>query len=161
MMGWETAVTTVTGVLVTLLGVAVGGWISNRSQNRAWSRSVLADACTALLQEQARTYMALVRWRFKEVDRVDWAGWNAALARLQLVAAPTIVEAALRLDRAFWQLSTGIRGNIDDAKWCELRDEVEERRLDFVNVARRQFSPSAVALRSLIAKPNETSETAA
>lgn len=158
-MGWETVISTAAGVLATLLGVAVGGWISNRGQSRAWSRSVLADACAALLQEQATTYMALVRWRSKEPERVDWAGWNAALARVQLVGSPSIVEAALGLDSAFWRFSAGIRENVDEVGWRQLRDEVEKRRLAFVNAARMQLSPSAATLRRLVGKPEETNQS--
>lgn len=159
-MGWETALSTAAGVLATLLAVAVGGWISNRGQNRAWSRTVLADACAVLLQEQATTYMALVRWRSKDLERVDWAGWNAALARVQLVAPSNIVEAALGLDTAIWRFSGGIRENVDELGWCQLRDDVENRRLAFVNAARGHLSPSAAALRRLVGKPDETNPRA-
>ncbi|MGC4797149.1 hypothetical protein ACLQ3H_23965 [Micromonospora saelicesensis] len=153
-MNWEMGLSTATGVLVTLLGVAVGAWMSNRSQSRAWSRSVLTDTSAALLQEQATTDMGLVRWRSKEIERVDWAGWNAALARVQLVGPPSIVEAALKLDAAFWSIGTGIRENVDEVGWCQLRDEVELRRLEFVNAARQQLSPSTAPLHRLVGKPD-------
>ncbi|MEV1320092.1 hypothetical protein AB0J14_28905 [Micromonospora arborensis] len=159
-MDWETALSTATGVVVTLLGVAAGGWMSNRSQSEAWSRTVLTDTSAALLQEQATTYMALVRWRSKELERVDWAGWNAALARVQLVGPPSIVEAALKLDGAFWRFGTGIRENVDEVGWCQLSDEVELRRLEFVNAARRQLSPSAAKLHRLVGKPDRANQPA-
>lgn len=102
--------------------------------------------------------MGLVRLRSKELERVDWAGWNGALARVQLVGPPSIVEAALKPDAAFWSIGTGIRENVDEAGWCQLRDEVELRRLEFVNAARRQLSPSAASLYRLVGKPGRQTD---
>ncbi|MFE7873564.1 hypothetical protein ACFUYE_24830 [Micromonospora humida] len=155
-MSWEIGISAATGALVTLLSVAAGGWIAERSQKRAWSRATLSDACAMLVQEQATTYMALIRWRDNEIDRVDWARWNAALARVHMVCPPSVVESAISLDEAFWHFSTGIRNKVDEARWFQLRDSVEQRRLDFVNVVRKQLSPAAGALHRLVGKPDET-----
>ncbi|MEV2242207.1 hypothetical protein [Micromonospora sp. NPDC049891] len=157
-MGWEVAVSAATAVVVTLLGVAAGAWVTERSQKRTWSRNALAEACATLVQEQTATYMALMRWRSEEIERVDWTGWNAALARVQLVAPTNVVNAALSLDTAFWHFSDGIRDHVDETGWCQLRDEAQQQRLDFVNLVRQHLAPSAGELKSLVGRPSRSSE---
>src|ERR1700683_2367854 len=96
--------TTLGAVLTTILGVLVGSALSNRSQQRQWSRDRQADACAQVLRESSNVLIELNRMTREPIepaaDRVrvptsmDWKAWNEALAMIVLVADHQIVEAA-------------------------------------------------------------------
>jgi hypothetical protein len=69
---------------------------------------------------------------------------------VDLVADHEIVEAAQAIDAQIWRIHQLVkRGWMPGGGWFELRDSVEARRQDFVNIARRRLSASGPPLRRL------------
>jgi hypothetical protein len=157
-------VTTIGAVLTTLLGVLVGSILSNRSQARHWSRDRQADACAQVLRESSNALIELARLNGQRVSpapdgarvlaSMDWRPWNEALAMVNLVADHDIAEAARAIDAEFWPVHLQIkRGWTGDGDWPGLRDPVEARRQEFVNVARKHLASSGPPLRRLTGRP--------
>ena len=72
---------------------------------------------------------------------LDWKPWNEALAMIALVADYDIVEAAQAIDAQIWPVHQQIkRGWSPDGGWFSLRDAIETRRQDFVNIARERLA---------------------
>jgi hypothetical protein len=158
------ALTTLGAVLTTLLGVLVGSILTNRSQTRQWSRDRQADACAQVLRESSNLLIELAKLHGQKVasvpDRVriqtplDWKPWNEALAMVNLVADHDIVAAAHAVDAEFWPVHQQVkRGWTKEGDWYKLRSPIEERRRDFVNVARKHLAPSGMPLRRLTGRP--------
>jgi hypothetical protein len=86
-----------------------------------------------------------LRGQWKHDQRVDWAPWNEALAKISLVADRAVVEAAGEIDAVFWRHSDRInRGEItDEAAWFTATEPMEAARLAFVNTAKRHVLGSA------------------
>jgi hypothetical protein len=79
-----------------------GGTIAGRSQKRHWTRDKQVEACSAIISESTRTQLALRRgWRHGE--KIDWNGWNQALALISLVGTPAAIAAADTMDAVFWR----------------------------------------------------------
>ncbi len=165
---WSLIITTAGAVLTTLLGVLVGGAVSNRSQQRSWSRDRQADACAQVLRESSNVLIELAAMSAQRVKPartqsadplclptpIDWKPWNEALAMVNLVADHEIADAAHAIDAEIWPVHLKIkRGLASDGDWYVLRDKVEVRRQDFVNVARKRLSSSGPPLPSLTGRP--------
>ncbi len=164
---WDLVVSAAGGILAALLGVIVGGVISNRAQQQQWSLTSQTEACVVVLREYTRVTMAFSRVSLDRLNReyrdrlqelgtpFDWAPWNQALAAVNLIAAPDIVAAAHRIDALFWQASQRVwRGELDDpTDWFQVRDMLEEARLNFVNIARRQLGRPGPPLSRLHGRP--------
>jgi hypothetical protein len=141
--------------VVTLLGAVTGGAIGSRSEKQHWTRDKQIEACTAIVSESTRTQLALRRlWRRGE--KVDWYGWNQALALISLVGTPTSIAAADKMDAAFWNSTSQMdkAGAFDEAIWANIVQQLETARLSFINEARREIIGVSVALERLpIARP--------
>jgi hypothetical protein len=170
--GIVSPIVTIAGAaLTTLLGVLVGAVLSNRSQRRQWSRDRKADACAQVLRESSNMLIELADMLIKMVGSdhqraiptagqldvptsLDWKPWNEALAMISLVADHDIVDAALAIDAEFWPVHLKIkRGLAGEEDWRDLRDPIEAKRKDFVNVARQHLAPPGPLLRRLTARP--------
>jgi hypothetical protein len=159
--------TTVGAVLTTLLGVCAGSVLSNRSQQRQWSRDRQADACAQVLRESSNVLIELNRMTRETIQPVadgvrvptsmDWKAWNEALAMIALVADHQIVEAAQAIDAQIWPVHQQIkRGWIPEGGWFMVRDAIDDRRRDFVNIARKRLAPSGPPLRRLTGRPSSS-----
>jgi hypothetical protein len=109
-------ITTAGAVLITLLGVLVGGAVSNRSQQRNWSRDRQADACAQVLRESPSLLIELAAMNAKRLKSkpkrrpdaqclptpIGWKPWNEALAMMNLIADHDIAEAAHAIDAEIW-----------------------------------------------------------
>jgi hypothetical protein len=81
---------------------------------------------------------------------IDWKAWNEALAMVALVAEPAIVEAAQAIDAQMWPVHQQIkRGWLPEGGWFVLRESIEGRRHDFVNVARKHLAAPGPPVRRL------------
>jgi hypothetical protein len=166
---WSLIITTTGAVLTTLLGVLVGGVVSNRSQRRHWSRDRQMEACAQVLRESSNVLIGLAAANGQRVNPtpeqrahpvaglpslVDWRPWNEALALVNLVADHRIVEAAHAIDAEIWPVHMKIKaGVLRDGDWFGLRDEIESRRCEFVNVARQHLASAGPPLRRLTGRP--------
>jgi hypothetical protein len=133
----------VSGAVVTLLGVVVGGVMTGRSQRRHWLRDKQIEACAALLRESTAIQIAL-RHLWKRQETTEWTAWNQALAMIWLIGTPAVRNEAKRMDRIFWLFRERIkRGQIyGESAWGEVRDEMELARRDLINAARREMVAS-------------------
>lgn len=158
--------TTLGAVLTTLFGVLVGSALSNRSQARQWSRDHQADACAQVLRESSNVLIELARLNGQRIEpapdgaaiqtSLDWKPWNEALAMVNLVATNDIVEAAHAIDAEFWPVHQQIkRGWTIEGHWYKLRGPIEDRRRDFVNVARDHLAPPGIPLQRLTGRPTD------
>lgn len=156
--------TTVGAVLTTLLGVLVGSALSNRAQQRQWSRDHQADACALILRESSNLLIELVKLIDLKIapapdgvrvpTSMDWRPWNEALAMIDLVAHHEIVNAAHAIDREFWPVHQQIkRGWVTHGDWPTLRHPIEVRREEFVNVARRHLVSPGSPIPRLTGRP--------
>jgi hypothetical protein len=139
----------VSGAIVTLLGVVVGGAITGRSQRNQWLRDKQIDACAAVIRESTAMQITLKgRWGTVE-EPLDWTSWNQALATIWLVATPAVRAEAKRMDRLFWLCQARMKREqiANEVVWAELRDEMELSRRDLINAARHEV----VATRDLVA----------
>jgi hypothetical protein len=158
------AITTVGAVLATLLGVLVGSVLSSRAQQRQWSRDRQADACAQVLRESSNLLIEFTRLMRQPIASapdganvptpMDWRPWNEALAMIDLVAEHQIVEAAHAIDAQIWPVHQQLkRGWLPDGGWLAVRDPIEARRQDFVNIARRRLAAPGPPLRRLTGRP--------
>ncbi|WP_285619159.1 hypothetical protein [Kineosporia sp. NBRC 101677] len=103
----------VSGSVLALLGVVVGGLLAARAQSRHWRFSEQADACAAFLAAYAGVYLAHVEavrsgtaaTAQHTSDFVDWAQFNEALEALNIRRTPR----SLRL-RTIWTRHSGGSG---------------------------------------------------
>src|ERR1035441_1512345 len=73
---------------------------------------------------------------------------------VNLVADHEITEAAQAIDAEVWPVHLQIRnGMTADGDWYALRDKVEARRRDFVNIARKRLSSAGPPLRRRTGRP--------
>ncbi|WP_146087405.1 hypothetical protein [Thermomonospora echinospora] len=166
---WSLIVTTVGAVLTTLLGVLVGGAVTSRSQRRHWSRDRQMEACAQVLRESSNVLIELAAANGQRINPdlvrmerpmaglptlIDWRPWNEALAMVNLVADHDIVEAAHAIDMEMWPVHLKIKaGMTREGDWFGLRDKIESRRRDFVNVARGRLASAGPPLRRLTGRP--------
>jgi hypothetical protein len=157
-------ITTIGAVLTTLVGVLVGSVMSSRSQDRQWARDRQADACTQVLRESSNVLIEFTRLIWQSIapapdganvpTPMDWRPWNEALAMIDLIAHHEIVEAAQAIDAQIWPVHQQIkRGWAPDGGWLRLRDPIEARRQDFVNIARKHLAAPGPPLRRLTGRP--------
>jgi hypothetical protein len=167
---WSLIITTVGAVLTTLLGVLVGGAITSRSQQRHWSRDRQTEACAQVLRESSNVLIQLaaangrlVNPTTEQLERpvpglptlLDWRPWNEALAMASLLADHQLVEAALTIDAEIWPIHLKIKARaVAEGDWFALRDKIEDRRRDFVNVARNHLASAGPKLTRLTGRPN-------
>jgi hypothetical protein len=167
---WSLIITTASAVLTTLLGVLVGGVVANRSQKRHWSRDRQMEACAQVLRESSNVLIELAAANGQRVNPtpeqlahpvpglptlIDWRPWNEALAMVNLVADHDIVEAAHAIDAEIWPIHLQIKaGVVREGDWFALRDKIESRRREFVNVARGRLASAGPPLRRLTGRPS-------
>lgn len=85
---------------------------------------------------------------------LGWRPWNEALAVIDLVADHEIVEAAHAIDAEIWRVHQQVkRGWVPHGEWLAVRDPVEARRQDFVNIARTRLAATGPPLRRLTGRP--------
>jgi hypothetical protein len=145
------------GVLAALAGVLAGGAVSNRSQTRQWLRAEQVRACADVLRESTKVLLELERASRKNRKQdVDWGPWNEALATISIVADRTIVDAAVRIDECFWPSSMKVDSlSVSDAEWCAIREQIESRRLEFINSSRRVLGRSGPPVQQILGRPAE------
>jgi hypothetical protein len=137
---WQILISTLGAGAASLIGVAVGAALSSRNQQRHWTRDKQVDACKEILVESTRAQLGL-RHSLMGGERVDWSGWNEALAFTWLVCSPNIAQAARSIDEMFWRYGAELGGGrFSDESWAEARDAIEEARLTFINTARVEIA---------------------
>lgn len=148
-------------VLTTLLGVFAGSYVSGRTQRvqRSWDRQT--DACAQVLRESAAILVSLARVARQTASApdpapgVDWRLWNDALAMVGLVADHDVAEAAFVIDERIWRAHLALtRGMTTPDQWFALRDEVEDRRRRFAEIARRRLDVPGPVPRRLHGRPD-------
>lgn len=73
---------------------------------------------------------------------------------VNLVADRRIVEAAQAIDAEIWPIHLKIKaGVLRGGDWFELRDKIESRQREFVNVVRQHLTSSGPPLRRLTGRP--------
>jgi hypothetical protein len=93
-------------------------------------------------------------WRHGE--KVDWYGWNQALALISLVGTPKSIAAADKMDAVFWNSTSRMdeADAFDEGIWADIVQRLETARLSFINEARRELIGVSVDLERLpIARP--------
>lgn len=142
------------GIIATLLGVLLGAVLTRRAQERYWLRDRQVDACLGIMRESNRVQFAL-RSAWREGTRPDWVPWNEALAVLTLVTRPELVSSAQQIDGSFWEANRKINsGEItSEEQWAQLRVTIEDARLNFINLARRQLADRREPVSRLAARP--------
>jgi hypothetical protein len=141
------------GIFATLLGVVLGGVLTRRAQETSWLRDRQVDACLGIMRESNRTQFDL-RSAWRGGTRPDWVPWNEALTVLTLVSRTELISAALQIDETFWQADHKIGDGqiISEEGWAQVRDVIEEARLDFINLARRSLADRHEAVSRLAAR---------
>ncbi|MET8142166.1 hypothetical protein ABZU32_17805 [Sphaerisporangium sp. NPDC005288] len=142
------------GILGTLLGVVIGGVLTRRAQKEHWLRDRQVDACLGIMRESNRVQFGfLSAWR--DGTRTDWVAWNEALTVLTLVSRPDLVSVAHRIDQVFWETNRKIsmREITSEKEWAVSRGSIEDARLAFINLARRQFADRPEPVARLAARP--------
>jgi hypothetical protein len=139
---WEVLVSTAGGVAATIIGVAVGGVVSRRGQDRHWLRDTQTEAYAAVLREYTRIEFDLrVAYHQDRQVAPDWARWGAALATLSLVASPEVAIAAERLSLAMREFEEFVKGGRrpthDELGGFSAR--LAQAQMAFVNTARRSL----------------------
>ena len=73
---------------------------------------------------------------------------------IDLVADFQIVAAAHEIDAQIWRAHQQVkRGWVPEGEWPTVRDPIESRRQDFVNIARKRLSTAGPPLRRLTGRP--------
>ena len=150
-MSWSLVITTLGAVLTTLLGVLVGGVVSNRVQTRHWLRDHRMEAYVQILRESSNVWTALASVKAQHDSApsgngdhrlpVNWKPWNEFLATVNLTANQEIVEAAYVIDERLWRTKLRIKaGPIPEEEWFSIREKLESSRREFANVARRHLA---------------------
>lgn len=151
----DVIVSTAGGVLATLAGVLVGGLQGSRSQTQQWFRAEQVQVCADVLRESTKILLEFERaGRQNRKQQVDWGPWNEVLATISVVADQSIVDAAVRIDECFWDSSDPIDAlNLGYDEWVAIRDRIELRRLEFINVSRRVLGRSGSPLQQILGRP--------
>ena len=90
----------------------------------------------------------------QRIEASRWAPWNQALAAVNLLADPRIVEAAHQIDALFWELHLKIaRSKVDDEEWVAIRARVRVAQLNFVNTVRARIGRKDSPLRKISGRP--------
>lgn len=85
---------------------------------------------------------------------LDWKPWNEAIAMISLTADHEIVDAAHAIDAEFWRAHLQLRrGWLGEGGWPTVREPIEARRQDFINVSRRHLAHPGPPLRRLGGRP--------
>jgi hypothetical protein len=165
---WSLIITTASAVATTLLGVIVGGLVSGRAQARHWTRDHEMEACALLLCESSNILIELAAMNGRRLhpppgeirpvpglrSEIDWQPWNEALAMVNLIANDQIVQAAHLIDAEIWPVHLKIKAEmVQGDDWFPLRDQIEHRRREFINVARRQLGATGRSLRRSAGRP--------
>ena len=100
---------TLTGAVLALAGVVIGGWINARSQRDQWLKDKKYQSCVDLLIQFEPLYNDVASSRLGKVPVVTWTPWNQALESVSVVCDAGVVEAAYLLDEAFWRVDWKIR----------------------------------------------------
>ena len=131
---------TITGAIVGLGGVFIGNILTTRAQRRHWTRDKQIETCTSIITESTYMQLALLA-AWKQKGSLDWTAWNQALAVVWLVNEPGVIEAAASMDRIFWSAGAQINNSQikNDEDWIPLRDQMEQARLNFINIARTRI----------------------
>lgn len=139
-MHWDVIITAVVGVATTLIGVSYGSLLARRQQVESWSRDRQVDACAEIVRASMQVYRQLRNLFLNRVTQadLDWVPWTEALAVIDLVGHPSVVEAAHALDDATKKASYAARSqSTAEAKdWDPIREPLEAARLSFINAAR-------------------------
>ena len=114
---WGNAIA-VSGSVLALLGVVVGGLMAARAQSRHWRFSEQADACAAFLAVYAGVYLAYAEAVRSGTagaaqhtsDFVDWSQFDEALETLNLRVDAEIAQAAHDLDASLWRVGRELLG---------------------------------------------------
>lgn len=155
-MALDPFLSTLAGALVGLAGVVLGSTLTTRSQRRHWTRRQQINTCRDVVAQSTETQLALLQL-WKSHEQVSWTKWNQSLAIVSLLNDPEIISAAADIDRIFWDCSSRIKnGSLrSDADWKELRDQMEQARLTFINVARQRIVRSKKGITQLpISRPS-------
>jgi hypothetical protein len=160
---WGSAITLV-AALLALAGVALGNLLEAQNQRQHWRLSEEAASCVRFLGEFAAVYSSYFRALEEDSARgansttafVQWAPYAESLDMLNVVGSRPIVEAAHRLDRLVWMTGNQLlKGDLNALNWRQNRAEFEAERLQFINVARRQFGKGSQPLLRLNGRPPE------
>ena len=168
-MPWSLILTLLGAVVTTLLGVLVGSVATSRSQRRHWSRDRQMEACAQVLRESSNVLIELAAVNGRQVNpssqqrerplpglptQIDWRPWNEALAVINLVGDHNVVVAAHAIDAEVWPIHLQIKaGMLGGGEWFTLRDKIDARRREFVNVARQQLAATGPPLLRLTGRP--------
>jgi hypothetical protein len=157
MISVDVVVSAAGAVLAALAGVLAGGAVSTRAQTRQWLRAEQVRACANVLRESTKVLLELERASRKNRQQdVDWGPWNEALAAVSIVADQSIVDAAVQIDGCFWPSSRKVDSlNVADAEWLAIRNQIETRRLEFINTTRRVLGRSGPPLQQILGRPAE------
>ncbi|WP_162795826.1 hypothetical protein [Nonomuraea lactucae] len=144
---WTLIIAPLGAMIATLLGVVVGGNVSNRSQQRHWLRDRQMEACAQILRESSNVTIELSMMHGHcsppgtAPAALDWRPWNEALAMVNLIGAKEIVEAAHTIDTVIWRIHIQVKAGLaTGAEWFPMRDRIEAQRREFVNVVRRHLA---------------------
>lgn len=145
------------GILATLLGVTLGAILTSRTHNSSWTRDRQLEAYAAVIRESTRAQLGLRNQLRRRIHRVDWTGWNEALAMVCLVGKPELVRLAQEMDVALWHASRTVaytEEEISEERWIELRNPLEQSRLVFLNAARRAIARDVSVVERLVSRPS-------
>jgi hypothetical protein len=147
----------VAGVLATLLGVGLGGVLTRRQQVDAWSRDRQVDACAEIVRASAQVQRALrdlYLARIAQMD-LDWRPWTEALAVVDLVGHPDVVDAAHAMDEAIWRSAYAARdkSGAGEEVWETINGPMEAARLIFINTSRKHLLTNKQPLTSINRRP--------
>ncbi|MEV6033581.1 hypothetical protein AB0L65_20670 [Nonomuraea sp. NPDC052116] len=144
---WTQIITPLIAVLGTLLGVLVGDRMNRRSQRHHWSRQVQQEACDQVFRESSRLMIDLVGLigaKSKPTTKskeLDWNPWSNALGSLNTSVHQEIVDAAHAVDTEIWRAHRQIDVGLPALEmWFSLRDQIDLKRLDFVNAVRKHVT---------------------
>lgn len=142
------------GMCATVLGVMLGAILTRRTQVQHWLRDREVDACLGIMRESNRVQFAL-RAAWRSGTKPDWVPWNEALTVLTLVTRRELVLAAQQIDHVVWESSQEISAQriTSEEEWALVRSAIEEARLAFINLARRQLADRREPVSRLAARP--------
>jgi hypothetical protein len=153
---WGVVVSTVGGVMATVVGVLVGGFVGYRSQDRHWLKNTQAAAYAVVLREYTRIEFQLRSAYYRdERPVVDWAPWGAALASLSLVASPQVADTTHRFSTAMREFEQFVLGGkrAEEAELHRVSAVLAEAQMAFVNAARRSLDRSQQPLTPQLGGP--------
>ena len=148
---------TLTGAVLALAGVLIGGWINARSQRDQWLKDKKYRSCVDLLIQFEPLYNDFVLSRHGKRPDVAWTAWNQALEGVSVVCDAGVVDAAYLVDEAFWRVDWKIRGGeVGQEKWIENRKPLDASRADFLRAARKQVNSRSKQPRRILGRPADS-----